>query len=372
MKIKIITLHQIFNYGSVLQTYATQKIFEKYSSNVEVINYISPVRTAKELFLAGPYRHQKLSLIKILYYLAKGPSLCLKGLTFGSFVKKNINLTKKKYIQYEDLENNVPIADIYVTGSDQVWNSFYNGGVDSAYFLGFVRDNTKRIAYCSSFGSKEIVDSDKTEIGNYLKAYDAISVRESSAVEIVKDLSGKEAMWLIDPTLQIDKEDWGKLSEKRKIKDKYLLLFLPYTEKNDAFAIAKKVAAEKKLKIVGLSWKIGSNQIYDKQFLYASPKTFLSLIQYAEIIITNSFHGVAFSYNFNKDFIAIRRDLFNERIDSLLNLTGLSKRQISEVSEISQVRESIDYAEVNKVLTHERNKANRFLDFVMRESGLNE
>lgn len=361
VKVSLITLHRLFNYGSVLQAYASKKLFENHGCEVEIVDYITEQRTNKRLFFGMPENFSGNIIKKYVYLFLKSFSVIIKKLTFGGFIKKNCNLTQKKYIKAEDIIACPPEADVYVTGSDQVWNSKYNEGIDKGFFLEYVPKDKKAIAFVSSFGKTELDESEKDLTREYLKKYSAISVREDDAAKIINDL-GYSAEWLIDPTLQIDKSEWLGIASKRLIKEKYLILMLLYNEDNGATEYARRIADEKGLKLVKLSWDLTKPALVDKLMTHRPPQDFLSLFYNAEFVVTNSFHGLAFSINFNKQFVVVRRSEFNSRIESLLRLTGLEKRLVSSIEEaISRSSEAIDYDPVNKKLYEERNRAKEFI-----------
>ena len=362
MKISIITLHRVYNYGSVLQAYATQRIFENMGCRVEVIDYITPQRTKKKILFSNGVTNYNASIKSFFYRLAKVGSIFLKEQTFGMFLKKNLHLTKK-YVTVEDLEKDIPVADIYVTGSDQTWNSDYNEGVDRGFFLDFVPKNKQRIAFVASFG-KEKLDIDEIEITRkYIERYSAVSVREDSAVKILQDLGRCDAIQLIDPTLQIRKEEWLKIASRRLIKDKYLILMLLYNEDNHATEYARKIADEKGLKLVKLCWDVKCPPMVDKLMTHRSPADFLSLFYYAEFVVTNSFHGLAFSINLEKQFLIVPRNHYNSRIESLLRLCHLTERQVYNLDEAQRIsKEIIEFQSVFSILEKERENAQKFID----------
>lgn len=360
MKISLITLHRVFNYGSVLQTYASQKVFEDAGCEVEVVDYITEQRTNRRIFGSVPDNIKKDIVHRGIYLFMKSFSVLLKKKTFGGFLKKNIHLTKKKYITVEDIIQNLPKADVYVTGSDQVWNSQYNEGVDRGFFLEYAPANKKKIAYVASFGKTRLDEFEKELTKKYLKKYDAISVREDAAVHIVEQL-GYMATCLIDPTLQVKKESWIRIASKRLIKKKYLILMLLYNEDNGATKYARKIADEKGLELVKISWELKKPELVDTLMTHRSPQDFLSLFYYADFVVTNSFHGLAFSINFNKQFIVVPRNEFNSRIESLLKLVGLADRLVSKPEEIKISNQEIQYKEVNRLLDIERERANSFI-----------
>ena len=359
-KISVITMHRIYNYGSVLQSYATQKIFEDKGFECEIVDYISPHRAKKPLFLDYPPKLEGKKLKKIFYYAAKFPSFILKDITFGGFIKNNLHLTKQQYITNEDILKNPPVADIYVSGSDQVWNSKYNHGVDKSYYLNYAPDKAKKYAFVSSFGKTELGKEEVDQIKPMLSDYTGITVREDSAVKILADM-GIDSECLIDPTLQVDKEHWKSKASKRLVKENYLLLFLLYNEDNGATEYAEKIAKEKGLKLVKLSWELKKPHGVDRLFTHRKPQDFLSLFHYADFIVTNSFHGTAFSINLNKQFVFVPRSEFNGRIESLLRLFNLNNRKVTSIEQTDICREEIDYVPVNIKLLDERKRADIFL-----------
>ena len=153
MKIAIITLHRVYNYGSALQAYATQTVFERAGYEAEVIDYITEQRTKKQIMKTAAAGSNK-GMSSTAYRFFKMFSVLLKEMTFGKFVKKNLHLTKQ-YITADDLEKDPPQADIYVTGSDQTWNSQYNGGVDRGFFLTFAPKDKAKVSFVASFGKAQ-------------------------------------------------------------------------------------------------------------------------------------------------------------------------------------------------------------------------
>ena len=360
VKVSIITLHRVFNYGSVLQAYATQKIFEDLGYSVEIIDYITEQRRNKRIFATVPDSINNI-IHKYIYLFFKVFSILIKKYTFGRFLKRYVNLSNKKYITYHDLVSDPPQADIYVTGSDQVWNSNYNEGIDKGFFLEFAPNEKKKISFVASFGKTHLDRSEKEVTKTYLKKYNALSVREDCAIDILNDLGYYNCTCLIDPTLQVKKEHWEKLASKRLVKENYLILMLLYNEDNGATQYARKIADEKGLKLVKISWELKKNRFVDILMTHRSPEDFLSLFKYADFVVTNSFHGLAFSINLNKQFIVVPRKEYNSRIESLLRLTGLEERMVTSAAQLSVTKSMIDYTKVNHIIEAERLKAIEFI-----------
>ena len=358
MKIAVVTLHRVYNYGSVLQAYATQKVFEKRGHSIQIVDYITPQRTKWKLFWGNGVDNQG----GIAYRLAKIGSFILKEKTFGRFVRTKLNLTKK-YITADDLAKDPPNADVYVTGSDQTWNSQYNEGIDKGFFLDFLSEDARRISFVASFGKTRLDENEKEETKRLLARYENISVREDSAVQIVVDLGLKEPVQLIDPTLMLEKSEWVQIASPRLIKEPYLILMLLYNEDNHATEYARKIGDEKGLKLVKISWEMKKPLMVDQLFTHRSPEDFLSLFYYADFVVTNSFHGLAFSLNLEKQFIVVPRNEFNSRIESLLNIVGLNSKLVNSCENaMLESKNIIDYVVVNKYIENERKKAVYYID----------
>ncbi|AOS98780.1 hypothetical protein ESP131_00035 [Exiguobacterium sp. U13-1] len=178
MKISIITIHRVLNYGTVLQAFATQEIIKKMGHQVEIIDYITEVRKPKDIFMAYPNHLSKNFIKKLFYILIRIPSNTLKFLTFNNFIKNNYKLSKEKFISISDLKKNPPDADAYIVGSDQVWNSQYNEMVDEGFFLEFGNNSVLRLSYASSFGVEFIEEDESKKVKGHLEKFNAISVRE--------------------------------------------------------------------------------------------------------------------------------------------------------------------------------------------------
>ena len=360
MKVVIVTLHRVYNYGSALQAYATQTIFDKAGFETQIVDYITPQRTKKQI-MKNAAAGSNIGMSSAAYKFFKIFSVMLKEMTFGRFVEKNLHLTKQ-YITAEDLEQDPPKADIYVTGSDQTWNSQYNEGVDRGFFLAFAPKDKMKISFVSSFGKEHLNEDEVKETRPYISEYKKLSVREDSALSVLHQLGRDDGVQLIDPTLQLTREEWLKLASPRLVKKPYLILMLLYNEDNHATEYARKIADKKGLELVKISWEMKKPPMVDKLFTHRSPADFLSLFANADFVVTNSFHGLAFSINFERQFVVVPRNEFNSRIDSLLTLCGLTSRLVqSEDAAMTESNKVITYGHVNQILSEERKKANQFI-----------
>ena len=357
-RIALITIHLGSNFGSILQTIASVSVLKKMRSEVEVINYIPNRCTWKRFFT------DKLKTIRglILIFLTL-PLASLNKYIYNSFLRKSVPVSKSIY-DSDDFITVCPKADVYVTGSDQVWNSIHNEGLDKHYYFdGFPKDTIK-IAYSSSIGRESLDEQEYKEVKRMLGTYKAISVREASAKTLIESM-GYKATHLLDPTFMLDRENWKKYMSKRKVKQAYLLVYLPYNihNKHLIYQTVRKLAADKDLKVVTFSWDIRPDRFADKTIFFANPGDFLSLMYYADYVVTNSFHGTAFSVNLNKQFWVYMPTGFGTRIQSILDLCHLQGRllQPDEVLSDGKMAQYIDYVPVNSILDAERQKTYDFL-----------
>lgn len=361
MKVAIVTLHRVYNYGSALQAYATQTVFEKAGYEAQVIDYITVQRTKKQIIKNAAAGSNK-GMSNAAYKFFKLISVILKEMTFGRFVEKNLRLTKR-YITAGDLEKDPPRADIYVTGSDQTWNSQYNEGIDRGFFLAFAPEDKLKVSFVSSFGKVYLDEDEVTRTRPYIAGYRRLSVREDSALSILHQLGRDDGIQLIDPTLQLTKDEWLRLTSPRLVKEPYLILMLLYNEDAHATEYARRIADRKGLKLVKISWEMKKPPMVDKLFTHRSPADFLSLFANADFVVTNSFHGLAFSINMEREFVVVPRSEFNSRIESLLTLTGLQDRLVSTPAmAMSESEKAINYAEVAGRLNVERKKAKEYVE----------
>ena len=301
----LITIHNINNFGSALQTYATFKMVEKLGYQCTVINYkypnysniIIPKKQNSNFSLRNTF------INPLLNFLNKRNSVH-KTRIFKSFFDKNLTMTKE-YSSKEELEKSLPNFDIYLTGSDQVWNPKYCGN-DTTFLLSFAPNDSKKISYAASFGNNEIPNEFADIYKKLLFQYKYISVRESSGVEVLKDLTNKEAKHVLDPTLLLKSSDWNKISGSIGSRKPYILCYiLSYSFNPFPFAY-KLVEHIKKLTGYDVVWIEGSMKNILKRGYKnvkdVGPKEFLGLFNEASFVITSSFHGTAFSINFNKPF----------------------------------------------------------------------
>ena len=358
----LITVHIGANFGSNLQTIATGEILKKIGYNTIVVNYI-PDRVTKRAVFKSDIKE-----CKTLRCIIRGCVHVLvdyiNNVIYSGYLKKHCKLTKPLYSTENFAEwgqRHLKGVNVYITGSDQVWNSIYNEGIDTHYFWDGFDGN--KIAYSSSIGAAEIGDRERELFLKYLSKYKAISVRESQAKEILKGI-GINSTLVLDPTFMLPRKEWIPFASKRIIKRPYILAYIPYniTDKVLIYKSINKIAKERNLMVVNFSWNWHRDTSADYSARFSSPGDFLSLMMYADCVVTNSFHGTAFSINLNKDFWVYMPSKFPSRIESILALCNLKNRVLSDVIEDKQIQQRVNYEIVNNILDEERAKAFEFLN----------
>lgn len=357
MKILTITCHEVYNHGASLQEYALLYYLNSLGHNAEAVHYKPPYLSGHfSLWTVSNPKYKK-PLIKQLYLLAKLP-VRLKDLprknAFDAFAKMNIPTDKTLYVSNEELKANLPQADAYICGSDQIWNSFFKNGKDPAFYLDFVPENCLKISYAASFAIDELHEEIKPFVKEKVDLLDNISVRETSGVRLLNDLGVKDVTQVLDPVFLLDASHWERFIEP--INEKYIFIY-----DFDSNPLIKKIALELKKEKKCKIFTVNKNINYaDKNYYLEGPENYLSLMYHADFVLTNSFHSVAFSLIFEKQFIVVnRKDKINTRMRDLLSLFDLNNL-IGKYSEFQMVKEN-DYEIINPRIEKEITKSRFFL-----------
>ena len=356
MKISVITRHYVINYGSLLQTIATQTAILKLGHEAEIIDYVrydehfSRVEKAN-IKLKPQYNNNFLK--KFLYLLVRGPETIYAG---KKFLKERLKYLKlsKNYQFFDELKNDTPIADVYLTGSDQVWGPMAAGEYDKAYFLNFI-ECKKKISYAASFGriGNDISLNIKSNFKKWLNDYKTILVREKSAKDICDNLLIHSEL-VLDPTLLLTADEWKEILDIKEsiIKEDYVLIYQVHNDKKlDKYA--KKFSKEKNYKLIRISPFFHQIIRGGKFILCPSISNFVNILSNAKCLITDSFHGTAFAINFNVPFIEIMpNNNTGTRNKSILELCHLTDRILIDDSVMMDM--NVDYSIANEYLRIER------------------
>lgn len=344
MKIAIITYHYSNNKGAVMQTYGLCKFLRTQGYDIELIDIRQSEKTNQPLYV---------KLIK--FFVA--------GYRMRQDMKKFYPKMTKRYSSVDELRQDPPKADCYIVGSDQVWNPNISKDLMMAYFLDFGNDNVKRISYASSFGISEWIIRDKAvneRISNLLKSFTALSVREKEGMVLCEREFGITPTVVLDPTFLND--DYSEFTEGVKQKD--IIVCYKINKTADFWKYAPVV----KEKMGNLPMTILNYNYPKKGFRYCFPPSldyWMRSVASAKFVLTDSFHGAAFSIINKKNFcVILNHNDRDSRLINLMNEFGLQKRMFNTVEEMIQTdtwRENIDYSKHNSIIVERVRQSQDYL-----------
>lgn len=365
MNIKTLTCHNVYNYGASLQAYALARYLEDLGHVVEVIDYVPEYLVHYPSWGRVSPRFDKPGL-RQAYCLAKLPSrgaaflLSKRKRAFDRFTDEYLPLTDNHYSTCEELREARLVADAFIVGSDQIWNTQFQNGRDPAFFLRFVDASAKRIAYAASIAASGIGREHEARFARWLVDFDFISVREKNATGMLKDIGISSVSHVLDPVFLLGEEHWEGLQPKPHPTEPYVLYY-----GFDGDHIAEKAAFEFAHANCCKLHSLSKSKYCDRGFWDTGPLSLVSLVRQARYVITNSFHATAFSVLFRKDFCTFRRagDL-NSRIVDLLSCLGLGNRMLDPESFDMQ---AIDYSFVDATLQELKRASEVFLAEALSE-----
>lgn len=364
--VSIMTWYSYENYGSVLQAVALNRVISDLGYKAVDIAYDPSFGRATH---EGARLSFASKVIRKIANNARGifPANSIdKSQLFNSFVSRFLTLT-------DDLESKEALSlfsncfDAYVCGSDQIWSPRC---FDSSYYLDFVGDSQRMVAYAPSFGCDSLEPfSSGDQIASLLRRFNSIGVREASAVDIVERCTGRKPLVVLDPTLLLDGKEWERFATQISENEPYCLIYLLGSD-NCNLKCAQEIARANGLRPVLVPvFKRDQKLDYCARFPIG-PAEFLSLVSHANLVCTDSFHGMVFSTIFQKDFIAFERfdpnssDSQNTRVYSFLEMAGaedalLPRHELSEWEK--HVGGSLDYSYINRRIEAKRSESIGYL-----------
>lgn len=351
MKIALMTIWHVKNYGAELQTYATVKTLQEMGHDVCVIDY--------RLF----ERQKRTSIVgKFLDFVH---DLAPENIKFENFWRKHIPSTKH-YTSYDELKKDVPDADLYLVGSDQVWNPEITKEKALAYFLGFVPAGKPMASYAPSFGTDKWNGTDELtpKVQERLSAFKGVSCREKQGVKILKEQFAITALQVLDPSLL--RTSYTELTGK--IKTKNTLAYYQLRESSLLSAFAQRMASKMELKYANVNkkTKLTSSFLWNRR----SVEQWIKAIAESSFVITHSFHGVAMCLVHHRPFVAIYESGNKiSRLASLLKIAGLEDRLFTSIEavEASDIwQKEIDWNKVDELLKIEREKSMEYLNAIIK------
>ncbi len=266
-----------------------------------------------------------------------------------------MDISKKTYLRPAEIQG----KNVYIVGSDQVWNYEITKN-DDVFFLTFCQENAKKIAYAASLGRDEISDDQKEYLKSRINNFDYLSVREDSAVEIISELTDKEVMHVLDPTLLVGRPFWDKLANTKYTGRKYLLVY-ELSHNKDMLRAANLLAQRLNLEVYYIT-DFRHDPYGFTKIKRVGPTEFIGLFKNASFVVTNSFHGTAFSVIYEKNFVTFPHKTRGTRMTSLLKQLNLDARIITSSDQITDDYPlEIDYTTPNELLNNGQNKSMAFL-----------
>lgn len=381
MKIGIITFQLAWNCGAVLQCYALQEYLNSLGHEAIVINYRPQykeyryqkygnpfVNAAKELQTGGPKRAAKKFVRTILNY-REGSEYLRQWNGFKYFCEKYLSLTKE-YDSVEALRSDPPDCDLYISGSDQLWNpKLTNGKLDEAYFLNFGNENVRRITYAISACELNI-DQYGCQLKELCRRLDVLSLREAEGKDKLEILTEKEINICPDPTFLVNTDVFKRIiADKQKPDKDYIVVYVLEDSSGDSSRLFLQVGKLKEhyqkevLVITGpRNWPYPVTQIRG-----ICPEEFLYYINNAFCVVSNSFHATVFSVLFQKQFVTMGFRNRSTRMLELLNNVGLQNRYYDDTKDIIAImEEKIEYSKIEKKIEVLRNQGTRYLETALR------
>lgn len=360
-KVAILTLPLIYNYGAILQAYALQKSVQRLGAECWLIDkelpvypyYRRPLSVVSRII--GRYLHGEKDIEILPYWMPKSTEQII-SMNTRRFVERHI---VPKTSSIKRLTNKDDQYDVYLVGSDQVWRKSVTLKMDD-YLFGFVSDKKKKCSYAASFGVDywEFGKSETEKLKPLFQKMNMITVREDSAVGMLKKYIGVNAVHVVDPTLLLSREDYCRIISDMPKRDTDTFVFSYVLDASDT-----------KKRIINHISKIKGKRTYSimpkstpgyrvniEDCVYVGVEEWIRGFRDCECVVTDSFHGTVFSIIFNKPFFVLRNDKRgNTRLESLLRMFGLQNRVVTSYEETGRIiAEEIKWDNVNRILKEKR------------------
>lgn len=347
MKVGIVTFPRAINYGTALQAAALEKALRLEGADASFLDHrCYPIDSSDMLFDFKHIFNPKYTIAHVINF-----PIAYKR-------KKNFERFHKNYMSF--MKDKPDECDVVVTGSDQVWN--YNlTGDDYYYFLDFPKNNLKKVSYAGSFGLSQIEERHHGKMKAVFADFDAISVREERARELINEIAGIDSTLVLDPTLLLTKEDWEGYMAPPKDSG-YIFVYTVFNS-DTLWEYAYELSRKTGLPIKTISYSRMHKREAECDYT-AGPDDWLRYMADADYVVTNSFHGVAFSINFKKQFffeLPPQKSGVGSRLANITARYSLSDRELQK----ADTDAVIDYTETDKALAADRERSYQFIkDFL--------
>ncbi|MGR3268964.1 polysaccharide pyruvyl transferase family protein [Vibrio vulnificus] len=354
MKVGIITIHNVSNYGAVLQAFALKETVCR-RHECYIIDFDNPhVSKSLKHIRLGLTFHAFLGMGKDILRILPRSRVIPK---FKRFIFQKMNLVELNSLEISEM-------NVFISGSDQIWNPACVSPEKkfvSQYFLSFAEHSQKKISYASSCGAYEFNNDEVKELKRYLSSYKSLAVREKKTSEFLSNTLNRNVSHVLDPTLLLTKKEWlDKISDNSYRTGDYILVYV--IKKTQLLKdTIRKIKSRLNMRVILVEQGLYFDSIIDEHIRDAGPEDFISLVNNAKFIITDSFHGTTFSVIFNKPFCSVSPGANVNRISSLLNTIGLENRIIHDHENIDNISLDMDFEEVNKLLFSQIEKSKEYL-----------
>lgn len=289
---------------------------------------------------------------------------------FIAFQNEMMSFYNIRRMTWQQLKKHYPLTDVYICGSDQIWNPYFkNGRNDPGYFLAFAPKGAKKIAYAPSFGCDDLPDSAKANLKELLSDFHAISVREQSGVEIVKKYADRVAQWVLDPTMLRKPEQWKQLSRlPSNLPEKYILSYR-FADSGKTKRMLDQLSEATGLPVITLPLSIVAMKDNYQAIFEAGPREFIGMIEHASLVCTDSFHATVFSVLMKTPVCVFLRESYdgkssmNSRVYSLLEMLNLQNNIMNEDATVAKALKCLetDYTSAHELLADYRKESLEYL-----------
>ena len=371
-KVLLTTVFSGYNYGSSLQALAGKTILKELGYDCQLVAMKSLVKgrdirlkklltiLVRSLMLRGKNGSKSLSIYQNSY------NKTMIGDSASLFIRFSDEYLQPNYLSWDGMKKAAKEAVAYFAGSDQIWNSstMY---VDPMYYLRFAPAE-KRVALAPSFGRDFVADYNKEKIGKWISEFAYLSVREDSGVKLIKEMTGREAIQLVDPTLMVDGETWKNILGIDDKESNYILAYFLDKPSELARKAITELRAALKYEVIAIPYQFDDMSYCDKM-VSSGTIEFLDLINNAKCVLTDSFHGTAFSINLHTPFYVFSRAYGtahsqNSRVESILKKVKMQAR--FEPKDVLVQYDQIDFAYSESVLIEERKNAREYISNALK------
>lgn len=328
MKIGILTYHRAENYGALLQAYALKTYLQNLGHEVSFVDYWPKYHSDYfsifhiDFFKSRNFKGKIAMLLRLALW---GIPKYIRKSRLQGFMYDHLGLSR--YPKYTNDDYKTEDYDVVVYGSDQIWRKQNLGsvGYDKWYFGSDNVSADRKITYAASMGSISVIKEDNAYVKDQMEHFSNISVREDVLQEYLS-VFGITSKLVMDPVFLLSIKDWQKIAEPTPVKGKYIL-FYNLLNSQESVQFVNQLSKEKKIPVVEINKQLSFSRLLNKRYVSCSSvEHFLRLIMDAEFVVSNSFHGVAFSVIFEKQFYSVGMKERSSRVESLLTSLGIPEK----------------------------------------------